>query len=320
MGKSNQSQQAENIGKQATAFTNQAQNNYNNAINTDSTNYNDIMQGYNNSTAGIQAVQNQITAPTPYTPQTVNYSTPGELSTAYGTLGDAQNTFENFAQTGGFTPQGIQAMRTMGMSPITAAYGNTIQNLQQANTLGGGAANYTAALSQAQRELPQQLSTAETGVNADLAQMIQEGELAGAQGLSSVGSTQGGLANTAEAQQLGASVANQQAGLQGASLNNQMNQEYIQNLLQGQALGLSNLQGETSLYGATPGQAALFGNQVLGGLGQETGANKEDTSQPWYDTLLNVGADILDPFSMISNLFSSNNDPTQQPGYNESTV
>lgn len=296
MGKNNQSSTAEQIGGQASGFTNTANNNYTGAVNQANQNYGSIMSGYQNYGTGLQNIQDKITTPTSYTPQTVNYSTPGELSTAYGTLGDAQNTFENFAQTGGFTPQGISDMRARGMAPITAAYGNAMQNLNQANTLGGGAANFVAAQAQAQRQLPQQLSDAEQGVNATLAQMIQQGQLAGAQGLESTGAEQGGLANTAEGQALGAAIANQGAGLQGASLNDTMNQQYIQNLLQSQEAQLPGLQGQTSLYGTTPGQANMFGQQVLGGLNTEVGANKEDTSQPWYDTALGFAGDVL-PFA-----------------------
>jgi len=295
MGKNNKSSQAEKIGQQAGSFTNTAQTNYNNATKQGQQDYGSIMGGYQNYGSGLQDIQNRISAPTPYTPQTVNYQTPGELSTAYGTLDNSQKTFQDFADTGGFTPQGIQDMRARGMSPITSAYGDTISKLGQANTLGGGAANYTAALSQAQRQLPQQLSDAEQGVNASLAQMIQQGRLSGAQGLESVGAEQGGLANTAEGQQLGASIANQGAGLQGASLNNQMNQEYINNLLQAQGMKLGGLQGQSSLYGTTPGQASMFGNQVLGGFNAQTGANNQDSSQPWYDTALGFAADAL-PF------------------------
>lgn len=297
MGKNNQSKQAEKIGQQAGAFQSTANTNYNNAVSQSNKNYGDIMSGYGDISNNLTNIGNRITSPTPYTPQTVNYSTPGELTTAYGTLGSAGKTFQDFADTGGFSAGDIANLRARGMSPITSAYGNTIEDLQQANRLGGGAANYVAARSAAQRELPQQLSDAEQGVNANLAQMIQQGKLAGAQGLLGVGGEQGGLANTAEAQALGAAIANQGAGLQGAALNNQMNQEYINNLLSVQQGKLAAQQGRTGLYGTTPGAANMFGNQVLGSLNTEVNANKEDTSQPWYDTALGIAGDVLPFFS-----------------------
>ena len=119
--------------------------------------------------------------------------------------------YNNLAQTGGFSPQDITELRARAASPIRAAYGNAEQEIGRQRTLQGGySPNATAALVKMARERGQAGSDAMTGVNASLAQMIQQGKLAG-------------------------------------------------------------MQGMNSIYGATPGQASTFGNQVLQGIG--TSAN-----------------------------------------------
>jgi hypothetical protein len=223
---------------------------YRNAVAGDQKNYGDIMGGYN-------TFKNNITG---------------------SPLGQANQAFGEFAKTGGFSPQDIQDMRARGVSPIRAAYGNTMQNLDRARALGGGGANapnYIAAVSRAQRELPQQLSDATQGVNANLAQQIQQGKLAGMGGMASTGQAMG-------AEELGA------------------------------------LSGQNSLYGTTPGQSNAFANQMLGfnqarlgeqgqrqgyGLGlmdtrlRGYGANQDAQGSPWWQTALGVAGTVAPFFS-----------------------
>lgn len=196
-------------------------------------------------------------------PYSIGYSRTSEL-------GDALKGYGEFAQTGGLD-QGARAdLRARGMSPIRAAYGNTMMELNRARALGGegGTSNYAAALANAQRNLPQQLSDATQAVNADIARMVQSGRLAGLGGLSQASQAdigfgqQAQLANQEAAMR--ARLSNQDAGLR-AALANQ-----TANLAAGQAnIGtrLSGLGGMSSLYSATPGMASTFGNQVLGSTG-----------------------------------------------------
>lgn len=120
--------------------------------------------------------------------------------------------YQDFAKTGGFTPQGIAAMRSRALSPSRAVYQNALRNVERQRTLQGGySPGFGTLTGRLAREQSQSLSDASTNVEASLAQMIQQGRLAG-------------------------------------------------------------LGGATSLYGTTPAQSALFGNQVLNATGQLTGA------------------------------------------------
>lgn len=106
----------------------------------------------------------------------------------------AMSGFQGFANTGGYSPEDVAAMRQRAQSGVTAAYGNTMMNLDRARALGGvgGSPNYIAAVSKAQRELPQQLSDATTNVNATLAQQIAGNKLQGLQGMGQLyGASQG---------------------------------------------------------------------------------------------------------------------------------
>lgn len=182
-------------------------------------------------------------------PSSVNYSRTPEMGQALSGYGD-------FAQNGGFSPEAIRDIRERGISPIRAAYGNTMMEMNRARGLGGegGASNYIAAASKAQRELPQQLSDATQNVNADIARMIQSGRLAGLGGLSSTAQTDTGFGQQAQ-------LANQGATMQSRLANQGTNLAAQQANLGSR---LSGLTGMSSLYSATPGQAQTFGNQVLG--------------------------------------------------------
>jgi hypothetical protein len=99
-------------------------------------------------------------------------------------------------------------LRARGTSPIRASYGNAEREVGRSRSLQGGySPNSPAVIAKMAREQGQAGSEALTGVNANIAGMVQQGK---------------------------------QAGLSGA----------------------------TSLYGATPGQTAMFGNQVLSAAGQ----------------------------------------------------
>lgn len=220
--------------------------------------YGDIMGGYKNLFSDLQR-----TSPTRFSFERVGAERPAELGEGYGYLREAAPGYREFSQTGGYSPTDIQELRARGVSPIRAAYGNTMMELNRARALGGagGAPNYIAAASRAQREMPGQMADAMTGVNAQLAQDIRSGRLAGLAGLSGIGSTMGGLASSEAGRMLQAALANQGAGLQTQA----MNEEALQNLFRNK---LGVLGAQTGLYGTTPAMAATFGNQALQAYGQ----------------------------------------------------
>lgn len=147
-------------------------------------------------------------------------------------LGPAMSTYGDFAQTGGFTPQGIQDIRARDIAPTRAIYENAQNDLARQRELQGGYfPGYATAQDRLARQMSNQIADINTNANAGIAQMIQQGRLAGAGGLSGIGmGSLGGLQNM---------------GLQG--LSNQLT-----------AMG-----GMNQLYGTTPAIAALTGNQTL---------------------------------------------------------
>lgn len=242
-------------------FTNQ----YNQASQRQMQDYGDIMGGYQSFMKDFRPSFERVSAPRPK-----------ELGESYGYLREAMPGYREFASTGGYSPQDVQELRARGISPIRAAYGNTMMELDRARSLGGagGAPNYIAALSRAQRELPEQLAGATTNVNAQLADAIRQGRQFGLQGITGTGATMGGLSSQEAGRQLQANLANQSADLQAQGLG-----------LQGR---LGALGGMTSLYGTTPAMAATFGNQALNAWQQQAGmeANRQNYGLGLMDTQL----------------------------------
>lgn len=101
----------------------------------------------------------------------------------------AMGGFQNFINTGGFSPGDISALRSRGVSPIRSAYAGAKRDImrQQGSTAGRG-----ALLARMAREQGQSAADATTNVNAGIAQMVQQGKLAGNTGMTSLyGTTPG---------------------------------------------------------------------------------------------------------------------------------
>ncbi len=132
----------------------------------------------------------------------------------------ALSGFGDFAQTGGFTPQNLQDIRARMVAPIRGVYSNALDKVAQSGRLQHGMSpNQPAALAKMAREQAYGLSDATTNAEAQIAQMIQQGKLAGLGGMAQVGTA-------------------------------------------GRGQDLASINGQTSLYGASPGLAQTFGNQV----------------------------------------------------------
>jgi hypothetical protein len=264
---------------------------------------------YSNIMGGYQNFGNQISqqGPTKFGFERVTANNPKEQQEAYGYMREAAPGYSEFARTGGYSPTDIQELRARGVSPIRSAYGNTMMELNRARVLGGsgGAPNYIAAASKAQREMPGQMADAMTGVNAQLAQDIRQGRLAGLSGLTGIGSTMGGLASQDAGRMLQAGMANQNADLQAQ----QLSEQSLQAL---RGLQLDALRGQTSLYGTTPGLASTFGNQALDAyrnrisleqlrnqtgldlLGKQISAyGGQEPSEPWWKQALGMAGSAM---------------------------
>lgn len=279
----------------------QFQQQYNQAAQRQTQDYGNIMGAYDQ-------FRQRLGGPTKFTFQNVKAERPAELGESYGYLREAMPGYREFASTGGYSPTDIQELRARGVSPIRAAYGNTMMELDRARALGGnaGAPNYIAALSRAQRELPGQLADATTNVNAGLAEAIRSGRLQGLAGMSGIGSTMGGLASGEAGRMLQAGLANQAADLQAQG----MGEQSLQNLRQ---MDLAGISGQAGLYGTTPGMAATFGNQALNswqqraameqarqqfGLGamdaqiRAASGQEQTKGQPWWQKALGVAGTV----------------------------
>jgi len=220
--------------------------NYNQAVGQNMADYTSMMGNFDNLYKQVSARQ----------PTTFKATRPGELNEAYSNLRSAGKGYQEFADTGGYSEKDQQELRARGISPIRAAYGNATRELDRSRALGGngGSANYIAAASKMQRELPGQLADATTNVNAGLADAIRQGKLAGLGGLNSVGGAMGSLSSE---------EANRILQAQGMTENSYQN---------GIGNQLGALNGMGNLYGTTPGLSSMFGNQAANSFGQRLGA------------------------------------------------
>ena len=275
-------------------------NNYNQSVGRQTQDYSNIMGGY-------QDFAKNMAAPRTFSASGVGVTRPEELNKAYGYLNEAAPGYRTFAETGGYSPQDIQELRARGSAPITAAYSNAEREINRTRAIGGagGSPNYIAAMSRMQRELPGQLASATTNVNAGLADAIRQGKLSGLSGLTGIGGQMGGLASAESGRQLQAGIANQGADLQAQG----MTQGALNNYNQAQ---LGALGGQTGLYGTTPAMAATFGNQALNASGQWLNAEQMrnqqgqgllntqnqsysgmPTQQPWWKQVLGAAGSVM---------------------------
>jgi len=168
--------------------------------------------------------------------------------------------FQNFAQTGGFSPEDLQNIRNRATSGIRSAYSSAQDNIERQRRLQNGySPNYTAAQAKMARDESQSIADANTNANAAIAQMVQQGKLYGLTGLSNA--------------QLGALGA--QTGLYGTNpaLINTFGNQVLQSGNQQVSLqGLQNqLAGE--IMQAQNQKAGIPGNyqQALGNIGSTLG-------------------------------------------------
>lgn len=164
-------------------------------------------------------------------------------------INPAMSGYSGFASSGGFSPGDIAAIRARSIAPIRGVYDAAKRNVNRAQALNPNLSNTAAAQAKLAREQSYATSDATTNAEGMIAQLLQQGKLAGLSGMSSTGLG-------ARGQDLSAIL-----GAGGQQLN--------------------ALQGMTGLYGTTPGLANMFGQQVLGSAGQQI------QSQQLRDALMN---------------------------------
>ena len=109
--------------------------------------------------------------------------------------GAAFSGYQNFANTGGFSPMDKSNMRARGNSPIRAAYSNAERNIERNRAMGGTSAGSNALMSRMAREQGQSASDATTNTEAGIAQMVQQGKLAGLGGITNLYGTAPGASS-----------------------------------------------------------------------------------------------------------------------------
>ena len=101
--------------------------------------------------------------------------------------------FSQFAQTGGFSPEDLANIRARALSPVRAVYSNAQREVNRQRSLQGGySPGFGTLEARMAREQGQGISDAATGAEANIAQMVQQGKLAGLHGLASMGGGGGG--------------------------------------------------------------------------------------------------------------------------------
>ena len=104
-------------------------------------------------------------------------------------LNPASDLYKNFAATGGVSPQQQQLTQKAAQGNVSSLYDSLNKNLQQRNAIQGG---YSPGFGANEQQLARQGASASSGAvnqaNLGLDQLIQQGKLAGAGGLASIGS------------------------------------------------------------------------------------------------------------------------------------
>jgi hypothetical protein len=248
-----------------------------------------------------------------YSAFTVN---PGKAS--YTDPFNSYGGFQEFSQTGGYSPSDIANMRARGISPIRAAYSNAEREVGRQRSLQGGySPNAIAAQVKMAREQGQSAADATQNVEAGLAEARNRGRQFGLTGMSGI-----------EGQRLGADVDLSKFNV-GLDYQGQTYNADAQRQAQAQNIGaaeraanassaasaasrgdqLRALSGMTSLYGTTPGMASTFGNQALnavnaggnfglGLLGQDINSQQLPGQ---YDQTKNRITDAIDIGSRVAN-------------------
>lgn len=242
-------------------------NNYQNATGQAQGDYQGIMNSYQNAGQNV---------PTPTAAPNINVGRVNPAVANYARSNELNNTMQGYgemAKTGGYSDQAQADIRSRGISPIRSVYANAMSDIDRQRSLQGGyAPNAIAATEKMTRTLPGQLADATTNVNAQLAQMVQQGKLAGLGGMATTSMADNQMMNqmmsqNAERQQQ-AGTSNQNMEMQVAQLKQQGHSDFEARQLAANQQKLAATGGQASLYSSTPGMASMFGNQVLEGTGQ----------------------------------------------------
>lgn len=148
--------------------------------------------------------------------------------------GSAESGYNNFINTGGFSPRDIASMRARAISPIRATYDAANRNINRHYAMGGTNAGANVLRARMAREQGQGSSDAVTGVESNIAQMMAQNRLSALGGMTNLYGTTPGATSLFSRNVL----ENANQGLQ----LNEMENQRMQGLLSTQ-LGLGQVPG-----------------------------------------------------------------------------
>lgn len=219
-------------------------NTFTTAANQQAGDYDKIMKNY-------ETLFNQgRTNPLSYTniaPTTSNYQQSSSQNQALGDLSE-------LSATGGYSPEGIAALRERGISPIRSVFSSAQRNIDRAKGLSGGySPNYAAVTAKMAREQASEIGNQMNNVNAGIAQNVAANRIAATPAYASAANTESGMRN--------ASLTHN------ADVYNDINKFNAANALDAQKTNRGNqlgaVQGMTNLYGTTPALTKTFGDQIM---------------------------------------------------------
>lgn len=216
--------------------------------------YKDIIDGGVSPEVTALAAQYKELGRENYDPAQTKYERSPEMGDAIGNLGE-------LSRTGGYDEAGKADLRERGVSPIRAVYKNAMQNITRQKALQGGySPNYTAAMSKLTRGLSDRVSAGTRDVNAGIAQNVASNRVGIAGQYANTTSNETGMINNVNQQNADradrAKSFNRGArefaiGGLGGLYGNQQNTRF------------NAVEGMRSLYGTTPANPALYGQQAL---------------------------------------------------------
>lgn len=197
--------------------------NYDAAVNTNTSDYDRIMQGYRDQTN-----PNSNIAP-------ISYSGSPDVSSALDLL-------KNFANTGGYSDSDINSIRERAISPIRSIYSNAQQDLNRQKVISGGySPGYAGATAKMSRDLASSIGAATTNANAATASMIQSGKLAALSPLANLAESEAGR---------NLDVSKTNADIMGQNNNRRLSALNSQQSLYGTNPGLTGTLGNQALSAA----------------------------------------------------------------------
>lgn len=229
------------------------------SIDQANTDYTGLMKQYGDLLGSVNGPTNQLAAQyqsnlnSPIPAVRANYQATPDVANSLSNLSD-------LTQTGGYTPQGIADLRERGVSPIRSVYSSAQQGIDRAKQLGGGySPNYTAATAKLTRGLSDAVSSGVQNVNAGIAQNVASNKLQAAPAYASASATDSTSRNANETYNSGVENSTNQ-------FNAQNKQQTLSSLAQLYQSGTGNkleiLNAMRALYGTTPAQPALYGQQA----------------------------------------------------------